>query len=66
MIVRTELITLHAVDLLELLGTPGDGQGSLSLMTDGEEQIEIDLDALCLVVKLELANDAPPSYILPM
>ena len=56
MINRCELITLHILDLLELLDADLDGQGSLVLMVDGEEHAEVDLANLCLVLKIDEAG----------
>jgi hypothetical protein len=68
MIYRTELIILHILDLLELLEVNHDGEdGTLSLMVDGEEQVEVDFDDLCLVVRTTSDRSASPSpKILPM
>jgi hypothetical protein len=50
----TELITLHVTDLFKLLGKPHAGAvGSLALMSGGDHLYEADLDALCMVLKIE-------------
>lgn len=53
MVSRIELITLHATDLLELLQVNGSSVGSLTLMSEGEELMELDLENLCLVLEIE-------------
>jgi hypothetical protein len=62
MINRIELITLHILDLLELLDADPGGEGSLVLLVNGEERAEVDFTDLCLVVKVETpqASDSPP------
>jgi hypothetical protein len=53
MMMKTELITLHVFDLLELLGTDmGDG-GSMTLKNGAGEEMEVDLDNLCMVIRVD-------------
>lgn len=52
MIHKTELFSLHILDLLELLHADPSGEGSLLLVVGGEEKSEIDFDDLCLVLRI--------------
>lgn len=67
MVTRTELITLHIFDLLELLGTSIAEGGSMTLRTKDEEEMEVDLDDLCMVVRIESSLDCARAHqsILP-
>lgn len=49
---RLELITLHALELAEMIGGQNRA-GTLTIAADGEELAEFDLEDVCLVVKLE-------------
>lgn len=53
MISRVELTTLHAIDLLELLGCDPGAEGSLTLKKGDDEEIEVDLNDLCMVLQTE-------------
>ena len=66
MIHRTQLITLHICDLLRLLGEPSSA-GTMTIAT-GDETTEVDLDDLCMVLKLESEQliDAHSPRILPL
>jgi len=54
---HVHLITLHVVDLLKLLGNDAVVEGSLALMSGGEQLHEADLEELCLVIKLEAKDE---------
>lgn len=59
MVNRTELITLHVNDLFKLLGESRQNVvGTMALMADGEHLYEADLDALCMVLKIESESEA--------
>lgn len=64
MIQRTELITFGSNDLLALLGArkPGEPNGSLLLVSNGESKDEVDLEDLRLVVRVETATAVPKPH----
>lgn len=65
MVNRTELLTLHILDLLEMLGTSLADGGSLTLLSDGEE-LEVDLNSnLGLCLRIESSLDCREGRILP-
>jgi hypothetical protein len=63
MIRKTELFTLEIDDVLKLIGAANDSTGSLILMQKGEEQAEVELNDLCLVVRIESSVDRLASPI---
>jgi hypothetical protein len=65
MVNRTELLTLHILDLLEMLGTSLADGGSMTLRTDDGEELEVDLDNLCICVRIESSFDGREGRILP-
>jgi hypothetical protein len=65
MIQRTELITLGSSDLLALLGArrPGEPNGSIVLVSNGESKDEVDLEDLCLVLRVETAASVQKPHV---
>lgn len=66
MIVRTEMITLHILDLLQMLDASNGSEGSLRLLVDGEEQADVPFEDLCLVVRIDDRTPASAANIIPL
>lgn len=57
MIHKTELFTIHILDLLALLHAAPSSEGSVRLIVGGEEHAEADFDELCLVIQTVTERD---------